>query len=133
MRAVLMSIKPEWWKKILAGEKTVEIRKTAPKGGAGEPKPWPLLVLVYVSGTGAVLGQFYCHGWAKSDCWPMSYMASRSCVPVEDLERYADGKPLYGWIVGEAEAYDTPSPLAEFGMTRPPMSWQYIEIPETEG
>lgn len=53
-----MSIKPEWWKKILAGEKTVEIRKTAPKGGAGEPKPWPLLVLVYVSGTGAVLGQF---------------------------------------------------------------------------
>lgn len=60
-----MSIKPEWWKKILAGEKTVEIRKTAPKGGAGEPKPWPLLVLVYVSGTGAVLGQFYCHGWAK--------------------------------------------------------------------
>ena len=87
----------------------------------------------YVSGTGAVLGQFYCHGWAKSDFWPMSYMASRSCVPVEDLERYADGKPLYGWIVGEAEAYDTPSPLAEFGMTRPPMSWQYIEIPETEG
>ena len=73
MRAVLMSIKPEWWKKILAGEKTVEIRKTAPKGGAGEPKPWPLLVLVYVSGTGAVLGQFYCHGWAKSDFWPMSY------------------------------------------------------------
>lgn len=68
-----------------------------------------------------------------SDFWPMSYMASRSCVPVEDLERYADGKPLYGWIVGEAEAYDTPSPLAEFGMTRPPMSWQYIEIPETEG
>ena len=23
--------------------------------------------------------------------------------------------------------------VAEFGMTRPPMSWQYIEIPETEG
>ena len=104
-----------------------------PTGGSGEPKPWPLLVLVYVSGTGAVLGQFYCHGWAKSDFWPMSYMASRSCVPVEDLERYADGKPLYGWIVGEAEAYDTPSPLAEFGVNRPPMSWQYIEIPETEG
>ena len=56
--------------------------------------------------------------------------ASRSCVPAEDLEKYAGGKSLYGWIVGEAEEYETPSPLAEFGLTRPPMSWQYIEIPD---
>ena len=45
-------------------------------------------------------------------------------------EKYAGGKLLYGWIVGEAEEYETPSPLAEFGLTRPPMSWQYIEIPD---
>ena len=65
MRAVLMSIKPEWWKKILAGEKDLEIRKTAPRAGAGGPEPWPLLVLAYVSGTGAVLGQFLCMGVGK--------------------------------------------------------------------
>ena len=110
MRAVLLSIKPEWWEKILAGEKDLEIRKTAPRDGAGGPDPWPLLVLAYVSGTGAVLGQFLCMGWVKS--------------------KYAGGKSLYGWIVGEAEEYETPSPLAEFGLTRPPMSWQYIEIPD---
>ena len=57
MRAALMSIKPEWWEKILAGEKTMEIRKTAPQGGAGEPDPWPMLVLVYVSGTGRGAGE----------------------------------------------------------------------------
>ena len=34
MRAVLLSIKPEWWEKILAGEKDLEIRKTAPRAGA---------------------------------------------------------------------------------------------------
>lgn len=45
MRAVLMSIKPEWWEKILAGEKDLEIRKTVPAGGA--EVPWPLRVLVY--------------------------------------------------------------------------------------
>lgn len=90
--------------------------------------PWPLLVLAYVSGTGAVLGQFLCMGWVKSNCF--RYLASRSCVPAEDLEKYAGGKSLYGWIVGEAEEYETPSPLAEFGLTRPPMSWQYIEIPD---
>ena len=31
MKAVLMSIRPEWCKKILDGEKTVEVRKTRPK------------------------------------------------------------------------------------------------------
>lgn len=70
MKAVLMSMKPKWWEKILAGEKPLEIRKTAPKGGAGQPEPWPLLVLVYVSGTGAVQGQFLCHGWVKTNYMP---------------------------------------------------------------
>lgn len=92
MRAVLLSIKPEWWEKILAGEKDLEIRKTAPRDGAGGPDPWPLLVLAYVSGTGAVLGQFLCMGWVKSNCF--RYLASRSCVPAEDLEKYAGGKSL---------------------------------------
>ena len=31
MLAVLMSMKPEWWEKILDGEKTLEIRKTHPQ------------------------------------------------------------------------------------------------------
>ena len=30
MKAILASIKPEWWKKILAGDKGLEIRKSAP-------------------------------------------------------------------------------------------------------
>lgn len=83
-----------------------------------------------MSGTGAVLGQFLCMGWVKSNCW--RYLSSRSCVPAEALEKYAGGKSLYGWIVGEAEEYDTPSPLAEFGLNRPPMSWQYVEVPDPE-
>ncbi len=31
MKAVMLSIRPEWCEKILNGEKTVEIRKTKPK------------------------------------------------------------------------------------------------------
>ena len=57
MLAVLMSMKPEWWEKILDGEKTLEIRKTHPQN---ERLEWPVTVLVYVSGTGAVQGQFLC-------------------------------------------------------------------------
>ena len=133
MRAVLMSIKPQWWEKILSGEKTMEIRKTAPMGGAGDPEPWPLTVLVYVSGTGAVQGQFLCNGWIKTNL--LAGMERQSCVPLADLVEYAGGpgNSLCGWIVKESEKFDTPSPLAEFGLNRPPVSWQYIEIPDTQG
>ena len=31
MKAVLMSIHPKWCEKIFNGEKTIEVRKTAPK------------------------------------------------------------------------------------------------------
>lgn len=126
MRAVLMSIKPEWWEKILAGEKDLEIRKTAPAGGA--EVPWPLRVLVYVSGTGAVLGQFTCPGWTRTNFMP--HLSRRACVPTEDLERYAAGKQLYGWMVEEPEAFQKPCGLEEYGLRRPPVSWQYIEIPD---
>lgn len=53
MRSVLISIKPEWTAKILNGEKTVEIRKTAPKewvdylSGKTAKKPEPMFVYIY--------------------------------------------------------------------------------------
>lgn len=31
MKAVMISIRPEWVEKIMSGEKTIEVRKTAPK------------------------------------------------------------------------------------------------------
>lgn len=47
VRAVLLSIKPEWWEKILAGEKDLEIRKTAPRAEPGNQSrgrcwSWPM-------------------------------------------------------------------------------------------
>lgn len=33
MKAVLISIRPEWVRKIINGKKTIEVRKTAPKCG----------------------------------------------------------------------------------------------------
>ena len=97
MLAVLMSMKPEWWEKILTGEKWLEIRKSHPQSKNHADLEWPLTVLVYVSGTGAVQGQFLCHGYTETNF--LQYLEKPSCVP-----------------------------LAEFGLDRPPMSWQYVEI-----
>lgn len=53
MKSILISIKPKWVVKILNGEKTIEIRKTAPKdwvdylSGKTKIKPEPSLVYIY--------------------------------------------------------------------------------------
>lgn len=33
-KAVMLSIRPKWCEKIASGEKTIEVRKTRPKGGS---------------------------------------------------------------------------------------------------
>ena len=87
MLAVLMSMKPEWWEKILTGEKWLEIRKSHPQSKNHADLEWPLTVLVYVSGTGAVQGQFLCHGYTETNF--LQYLEKPSCVPLADLEKYA--------------------------------------------
>ena len=47
-KAVLISIRPEWVRKILNGSKTVEIRKTAPKCGV------PFKCYIYCTAGGKV-------------------------------------------------------------------------------
>ena len=79
MRAVLMSMKPEWWEKILSGEKTLEIRKSAPQSKDGRAFRWPLTVLVYVSGTGAVQGKFTCWGWVVNMQLRFRFLAFSPC------------------------------------------------------
>lgn len=53
MKQILISIKPKWVAKILSGEKTLEIRKTAPKEWVGlhngkiKKNPEPMIVYIY--------------------------------------------------------------------------------------
>ena len=61
MKQILISIKPKWVAKILNGEKTIEIRKTAPKEwmdylyGKTKKKPEPMTVFIYCSkGSGCI-------------------------------------------------------------------------------
>lgn len=51
MKAVLISIRPEWARKILNGSKTVEIRKTAPKCGV----PFKCYIYCTAGGKGALM------------------------------------------------------------------------------
>jgi predicted transcriptional regulator len=126
MKSVLISIRPEWCEKIASGEKTVEIRKTAPKL---EP---PFKVYVYQTkhrehngpthSDGKVIGEFTC-----SEIFPirvfengsiqdyMCHYMERSLVPYDDIAAYiGKDKTGYGWRIADLVIYERPKLLGWF-------------------
>jgi len=162
MKSVLISIHPKWCALIASGKKTIEVRKTAPK----LPTPFKCYIYetkartdtpefvdedghVLYTGRGQVIGEFVCDliGFHPGTDVPSS------CVPIEELKEYANGKMLVRWHISDVKIYDQPKELGEFsnnrsrlelsktkdgfslkwsGMTKPPRSWCYVEDYETE-
>lgn len=83
MKAVLMSIRPEWCKKILDGEKTVEVRRTCPAHGT------PFKVYIYCTLAGSdslfmdVLNRDVA-AWNRGG-WPEKRDTSLASSPVRKL------------------------------------------------
>lgn len=139
MKAVLISINPEWCAKIASGEKTIEVRRTRPKL---EP---PFLVCVYCTSVKALPLELYVELHARTggaiDEWSGKVFASFVCdridaiVPTTEpygvydidddyvlqtclengaLWDYGRGGRLYGWHISNLRVYDTPRELREF-------------------
>lgn len=141
MKAVMISIRPEWCEKIASGEKTVEVRKTRPKI---EP---PFNAYIYCTkvkfnphehlrnnlhyddstikvceGQGKVIGEFVC-----DEIFPirvfengsiqdyMCHSMERSLVPYDDISAYiGKNKTGYGWHISDLVIYEKPKELSEF-------------------
>lgn len=131
MKAVMLSLRPQWCEKIFSGEKTIEVRKSAPKL---EP---PFKVYVYetktgfieaVRGTcpicafsrGKVIGSFVCDRVRL--CIPFGlkgHLLSQEvyremCLTKEQLDKYGGLKTLYGWHITEPKLFDKPKELGAF-------------------
>ena len=141
MKAILMSIKHKWCELIFSGEKTIEVRKTAPK-----LKP-PFKVYVYETlgkkfscsrcegcpirfplgcneGAGAVVGEFVCD---RVDDYTYDYCDGvdidddsllETCLEWDEINIYANGKKLHGLHITAPKQYDTPKELSEFWTVR---------------
>lgn len=81
--------------------------------------------------SGKVIGEFVC-----DNIFPVSYTmdgfadavdCKTSCLSQEDLYEYGNGKTLYGWHISDLKIYDKPKELSEFGLSRPPQNWCYVE------
>ena len=135
MKAVMISIRPEWCAKIANGKKTIEVRKTKPK----LETPFKCYIYATKSGdrlvlkddrvleisksiTGKVIGEFFCNViveyTADDYCYGEYYIPDDDCIDAgltrSELWKYGNGKTLYGWLIDGLVIYDKPKELSEF-------------------
>ena len=182
MKAVMISIQPKWVEKIANGEKTIEVRKSA-------PKEVPFKCYIYETqgqyvkfthgahtkygyGRGKVIGWFICDRIEKVNAKCSDYgidlfyhdCLTNGCLTERETEKYfniPEDRDLramngngYVWHISDLKIYDKPKELSEFCIpckvscencknplyfecwceekgkkivTRPPLSWCYVE------
>nr|DAI26785.1 MAG TPA: helix-turn-helix domain-containing protein [Caudoviricetes sp.] len=148
MKAVLISIQPKRVEKIANGEKTIEVRKTAPKqvpfkayifctkgkyewlyrvdnNGYGKPQSWH----------GKVIGEFVCDKVIKTCGWCLrgdtQQCAKRTtaeeafpklaCLTIDEIVKYAgsENREVCGLHISDLKIYDKPKELSEFRVSCP--------------
>lgn len=125
MKAILMSIKRKWGEMIFSGEKTVEVRKTAPK-----LKP-PFKAYVYEAigqgeGAGAVVGEFVCDKVEENipkyhpvfeEFFYSCFECGNDCLSQKEMQKYGKDDTLRGLHITAPKRYDTPKELSEFNIS----------------
>lgn len=148
MKSVLISIQPYYVFLIIARligwdipqEKKIEVRKDFPKAN-----DWNKVVHIYCSRNrksfnripkeyqpfmakllGKVIGEFVCGG-IMSPFSNLDFMAKESCLTVDELHAYSNGKTLYGWRISNLKIYEKPKELEEFWAYNSELNKRYVE------
>lgn len=145
MKAILLSIRPNWCKLIWSGMKTVEVRKTRPK------LETPFKAYIYCTGhdgwvmklpkagvqkmDSRVIGEFTCDkidklvhvgtmmdiniltldGWYKSS----GELLRAACLTEAAAKKYLQGRNGYGWHISDLKIWDEPVRLKNFWGMKP--------------
>lgn len=137
MKSVLIAIRPKWVERIASGQKTIEVRKTA-------PKEVPFKAYIYETqgrtetpwidedghfiykGRGQVIGEFICDkvypiknrgssfSVADEEQGVTNQIAGQSCLYYDDMVSYFGNKDGFGWHISDLKIYDKPKELSEF-------------------
>lgn len=138
MKAVMISIRPEWCEKIAHGKKTIEVRKTKPKletpfkGHIYCTKEYPVLwkdgAEIFVGDSkynwllytpdmlnGKVIGEFVCDRIITDSTYGHNTVFNTlACLTPADAASYCVNPEMYGWHISELKIYDKPKELSEF-------------------
>lgn len=148
MKKIMISIHPEWMKKIIEREKRGEVRKSVPEDRPCEAyfyvtKGGKQLYYARKSGihklNGMVVAKFRVRA---STIYPFPGKEERyrvsngmgqddllfyTCLTFEQLDAYLGFGFGYLYHLDCLEVFDEPKPLKDFGLKRPPQSWCYIK------
>ena len=157
MKAVLISIRPEWCDLIARGEKTLEVRKTRTKIDTPfkcyiyctkAQKGWFWLNSPNIRRDGVVIGEFICDAIIPisvkySDVNSMVALRKFpfTCLTDKQIIDYlGNGVTGYAWHISNLKIYEKPKKLSDFtgiktmrygfelrALERPPQSWCYVE------
>ena len=58
------------------------------------------------------------------------WVLKASCLSEERLLEYIGKSPWYGWEIKNLVIFDEPKELGDFGVTKAPQSWCYMEEKE---
>lgn len=138
MKAVLISIRPEWCELIKIGKKTLEVRKNRPTLDAPfkcyiyctkDPKGWFWLDSPNIRRDGVVVGEFVCESIriiTASDFIELEDALNAingSCLSPRQARSYAGWAPgthilnckeIYGWNISDLKIYEKPKKLNDF-------------------
>ena len=122
---VIISIRPEWWHKILIGRKNVELRKSFPTRFMlmDHPEKKGFTAAVHVSGVPDISGfiPFYEITTNKNR------MITGSGMTEAQFDEYSGGLTVFGWCLDSVQKLKKQIHIEEFGITKPPQSWCYAK------
>ncbi len=150
MESVIVSIKPKWLEKVIRGEKTIEVRKSA-------PKEVPFRAYIYCTkskeyevtvdevrddgkerhhnGKGKVVAMFVCD---RVDKYTFSHYEAEyrvthveqkaMCLNQPELIRYGNGNPLYGWHITDLRILPRPQDLSIYSGRKRVLKGEKVEI-----
>lgn len=143
MRSIMLSIKPKYVALIANGEKTIVVRKTAPKCKE------PFKCYIYET-KGKVIGEFICdkvfllhpytYDGGNADLRHRKLIQTfegsskeneilaATCLTQDEMFDYIGSDNYgYGWHISDLKIYDFPLTLDDFYLEKAPMSWRYVE------
>ena len=135
MKSVLISIRPQLVEKIASGQKTIEVRKTAPQEVpfkayiyCTKEKKQDDIIWAGIFGdrgkwNGRVIGEFICDKVERLEehieQGGLYYILSdtfneQAQLDNWELHDYGKGKTIYSWHISDLKIYDKPRELSEF-------------------
>ena len=128
-RQYILSIRPQWMRRILSGEKCLEVRLSRPQRPVHDAVVW-LYETKAGEGRGRIIGRALVSGIRQWNVYrkpaKAAACAKMSCMSVEQMENYQRGhRCLCFWELTEVQELDEHSApqLKQLGIVCPPQSW----------